>query len=423
MASQAKDSGSNPDGSTLNSNKSLPFSSRLIWFIFKRIFFIVSEYYSKQAIIDVEKALVKKGHDVKIINGNKNVINEIHIVHSLADIKNMDDDYDSIKIPEKIFKNKSTIFDAIFQRVKTDKWDNFYENFPTKLSNKLDNNIKLVNILKQIYRIYCNVLAPFHILPDFLILAPGACGTTSMLELYLRSNKEILPSKVNEITYFDQKHNKPVNWYKMFFPTILTKKIRQILGKKTLTGEATGGYILNPNAPIRIKKIMPKVKLVVMIRNPVDRTLSHYKRRVRITKEKQLLEDLIEHELKHFDEEFEEYINNEKSISRYPLISYLTSSKYSQHIEHWLKIFPKEQFLFINANEYFKNPLKEYNKILKFLGLPPHYPKISGQRGISPKGIYNETAIKPQTIEYLKNYFIPHNKRLFELINEEYNWN
>ena len=334
----------------------------------------------------------------------------------------MDVNDDRHIIPEEQRKNVSSWFDAILGRIRTDEWNNFYENLPTKLSNKFYKNKTFSNILKSFYKLYCEIIGPFHILPDFLILGPGACGTTSMLELYLRSHKDIVPSKINEITYFNNKHKNSINWYKSLFPSIFTKKFRQILGKKTLTCEASGNYILNPNSPKRIKAIIPNVKFIVMLRNPVDRTLSHYKRRIRNKRETKSLDDLIEYELNNFEKEFTNYVNNENSIALYPAISYLSRSKYSQQIEIWFKYFPRDQFLFINSNDYFKNPLKEYNRILTFLELSSHYPDIKGKRGISPSGLYDKIIIQPKTIKFLNDYFLSWNEKLFNLIKVKYDW-
>lgn len=334
----------------------------------------------------------------------------------------MDENDDRHIIPEDQRKNVSSWIDAILGRVRTDEWNNFYENLPTKLSNKFYKNKTFSNILKSFYKLYCEIVGPFHILPDFLILGPGACGTTSMLELYLRSHKDIVPSKINEITYFNHKHKNSINWYKSLFPSIFTKKFRKFLGKKTLTCEASGNYILNPNSPKRIKEIIPNVKFIVMLRNPVDRTLSHYKRRIRNKRETKSLDDLIEYELNNFEKEFANYVNNENSIALYPAISYLSRSKYFQQIEIWFKYFPRDQFLFINSDDYFKNPLKEYNRILTFLELPSHYPDIKGKRGISPSGLYDKIIIQPKTIKFLNDYFLSWNEKLFNLIKVKYDW-
>ena len=333
----------------------------------------------------------------------------------------MNTDDDDIMSKEQL-KHRSGWIDSIFGHVRTDEWDSFYENLPTKLSRKFHNNIKFSKLLKKLYKIHCEIIGPFHVLPDFLILGSGACGTTSMLELYLRSHKDILPSKINEIMYFNHKHTNSVNWYKSLFPSIIIKKFRTMCGKKTLTCEASGNYILDPYAPKRIKKIMPDIKFIVMLRNPTDRTLSQYKRRIRIKREKRSIEEVFEYELNNFEKEFGDYIKNEESVSFYPFTSYLADSRYFQQIDHWFEYFPKEQFLFINSNEYFRNPLQEYNRILKFLDLPSHYPKIKGKRGISPPGLFDNIIIKSETLDFLNNYFSLWNKKLFNLIGIKFNW-
>ena len=328
-------------------------------------------------------------------------------------------------VPEEQLRNKAGWFDSISGRVRTDEWDNFYENLPTKLSYTFHSNGKFYDFLKKLYKIHYSIVGPFHILPDFLILGSGASGTTSMLELYLRSNENILPSKLNEIYYFDRRYTDSINWYNILFPSKFTKKIRALSGKKTLTGEASG-YIFEPDAPKRIKKIMPDVKFIVMLRNPVDRVLSHYKRRIRTRREKSSLDELIDYELNHYENELIEFKKNKpKTGHAYyfaPTVSYLARSRYFELVENWIKYFPKEQFLFINSNDYFKDPLKEYNKILEFLGLPPHQPNIKGKRGITPPGTFDNITIKPKTIEFLYNYFSPWNEKLFKLIGERYNW-
>ena len=84
---------------------------------------------------------------------------------------NKNNDVDHI-IPKEQLRNKSSWFDAMLGRVRTDEWNNFYENVPTKLGSKFDNNEKLHGLLKSLYKIYCDIVGPFHILPDFLFLAP-----------------------------------------------------------------------------------------------------------------------------------------------------------------------------------------------------------------------------------------------------------
>ena len=321
------------------------------------------------------------------------------------------------------FKNKSTLMDSLLGRVKTDEFDNYYENIQTKVSNDLSKHKKFYHVIKKLYSIYANITGPFHILPDFVVIGPGHCGTTSMVELYLRSNPNILPSKNKEIFYFDINYKKSINWYKLFFPTIFTKIFRRLRGKKTLTCEATPNYFFHPYAPKNMKKIIPNVKIVLMLRNPVNRTISNYRSQVRMGRQKLTFEKALERESELYEQEYAKFLKNKdlaKDVDT--TISYVARSRYVEALERFLEHFDKKQILFMNSDEYFKNPIKEYNRILSFLGLPSHEPKITGNRGISPPGLYKDPEISQTTKDSLKKYFEPWNKRLFDLIDEKFDW-
>ena len=79
--------------------------------------------------------------------------------------------------------------------------------------------------------------------------------------------------------------------------------------------------------------------------------------------------------------------------------------------------------MFINSDEYFKDPVKEYNRILEFLNLPPHHPTIKGQRGISPPNLYKNIQLKSETKKFLIDYFKPWNEKLYQLVGRDFEWN
>ena len=327
------------------------------------------------------------------------------------------------KSDSELFKNKSTFIDSLLGRVKVEESDNYFENIQTKVSNQISNHRSFYRIIKKIYTIYARVFGPFHVLPDFLILGSGACGTTSIVELYLRSNPEIIPSNNNEIFFFDINYKKNLNWYKLFFPTYIRKYYRKIIGKKTLVCEATGNYFFHPYAAERIKKYLPNVKLIVMMRNPVERTFSQYRRQVRHGKQSASFEEALENEHKLYEKEFQKFLENdnlERDVDT--KISILARSRYSEALERWLTYFDKSQFLFLNSDSYFKNPQEEYSRVLSFLDLPPDYPLVTGKRGINPSGIYENIQLNDDTREKLKKYFEPWNNKLFNLIGHEFDW-
>ena len=101
--------------------------------------------------------------------------------------------------------------------------------------------------------------------PDFIIIGAQMCGTTSLYD-YLAKHPNVLLSYVKEIHFFDHSYNKGLLWYRSFFP------LRIIKGKR-MTGEASPYYIFHSHSAKRIAKTLPSVKLIVMLRNPVDRSI------------------------------------------------------------------------------------------------------------------------------------------------------
>jgi|SRR5690242_3518862 len=110
------------------------------------------------------------------------------------------------------------------------------------------------------------------ILPHFLIIGAQRCGTTSLFE-YLARHPDVAPPSAKELHFFDSEYHKGDAWYRERFPS---------LRNGFITGEATPYYIFHPHTPTRVRDWNSKVKLIVLLRNPVDRAYSHYHHEVRL---------------------------------------------------------------------------------------------------------------------------------------------
>ena len=128
-------------------------------------------------------------------------------------------------------------------------------------------------LLEKVYRA---VTSPIRLLPDFLIIGTQRGGTTSLYH-YLQAHPCIRPASTKEVHFFDTKFHKGLAWYRGHFPTrIEQSSVNRLHGHSLMTGEATALYLFHPHAPKRVAKALPFVKLIVLLRNPVDRALSHY---------------------------------------------------------------------------------------------------------------------------------------------------
>lgn len=285
---------------------------------------------------------------------------------------------------------------------------------------KIKNHKKLQITANSINKGYSTILGPLHTLPDFLIIGSAKCGTSSLYE-YLIKHPNIESAIGKEINYFDMQYEKGINWYKTYFPSLIHKKIsKNIFHKKLITGEATPRYIDHPLAIKRIKNNLPNIKLIVMLRNPVDRAYSHWNMMVTHKHENLSFEDAIEQEEKRISSLYEKMNMNKKFYSKeYFWYGYLERSTYINKLKRWFEYFPRKQFLILKSEELFIKPDTTYKKVLDFLKLE----KLDLENYKTyRKGKYKKIEMNSETRKKLIEYFRPHNSELYKLLNENFGW-
>jgi hypothetical protein len=97
--------------------------------------------------------------------------------------------------------------------------------------------------------------------------------------------------------------------------------------------------------------------------------------------------------------------------------SYLARSRYAEQLERWLELFPREQFLFLKAEDLFVQPEQVLEQTHEFLGLPTYLPQEVPRLNTS-----EYDALHPETRARVAEYFRPHNERLYELIGINFGW-
>lgn len=275
------------------------------------------------------------------------------------------------------------------------------------------------SIARSIYTGYTELAGPLHLLPNFLIIGAKKCGTTS-LYLNLVKHPNVAPSSTKEIDYFNKYFEKGENWYRCCFPFKFYKFIaKDVLKKDLISGEATPTYIYHPLAPKRVKDLVQNMKLIVILRNPVERAFSHYSMEVRHGNENLTFEDAIEQEEKRLEGEFEKMQNDENYFSKkYEIYSYLSCGIYVNQLERWLKYFSRNQILVINSDDFKVNLNSTFNKVFEFLNLSKWEIKDYKEW---EKSVYTE-KINPDTRKKLVEYFKPYNEKLNNLLGTNFNW-
>jgi hypothetical protein len=257
--------------------------------------------------------------------------------------------------------------------------------------------------------------ASLRTLPDFLIIGGLKCGTTSLFN-YLMQHPQIKSPSCKELFFFDRYYTRGERWYRAQFPTALFRS-----GAKdvTLTGEASPHYIQHPHVPERVFRLLPDVKLIALLRNPVDRAFSHYKHSVRGKRETLSFERAVAKEEERAEGEFEK-------AAKYPGYfpgpalhqAYLKKGVYADQLENWLKFFPREQLLVLQSEDLFQQPDETYKRVLAFLEISTDY---SAEYRIF-NAFDSTEEFSSERRSQLQDYFKPHNERLYRLIGRRFTW-
>jgi hypothetical protein len=249
-------------------------------------------------------------------------------------------------------------------------------------------------------------------LPDFLIIGAQKCGTTFLYHL-LCQHPYVETASTKEIHFFDTNFAEGVQWYRSHFLTSSQKNRRKIL-----TGESSPYYIYHPHAAKRVAQVVPRVKLIALLRNPVDRAYSDYNHKFREAREHLSFEEAIEAEEDRLRGEKEKLLADEDYHSpKYRKYSYLSRGIYVDQLVEWNRYFDSDQLLVLKSEDFFENPQESYERVLRFLGLPHWEIKVSGERN---EGEYDE--MNSSTRQRLEAYFEPHNRRLYEFLGVDFGW-
>lgn len=265
--------------------------------------------------------------------------------------------------------------------------------------------------LRRLRAGYREMTGPFRGLPSLLIIGAQRSGTTSLFN-YLVQHPRVLPPYGKEIHYFDHYYARGVRWYRGRFP--YSQRLRN-----ALTLDASPYYLAHPHAPQRAAQLLPEVKLVALLRNPVDRALSHYQHEVRGGRESLSFAEAIDREAERLEGE-EERLRSDPGYYSYNhhRYSYTRRGLYVEQLRQWMQHFPRTQLLVLQSEWLYRDPAAASAAVYAFLGLDPH--RLDHYRPFL-QGTY-EREMPGELRSRLAAFFEPYNRELYRWLGEEYDW-
>jgi hypothetical protein len=264
---------------------------------------------------------------------------------------------------------------------------------------------------------YGRLTARARPLPGFLIIGAQKAGTTA-LYAYLREHPSVTGPPWKEVSFFDRQFWRGPAWYRGNFPNAFyLRRTRTRTGVEPIVGEASPSYLFHPLAPQRVAALLPGVRLVALVRNPIDRALSHYHHEVALGREPLPFEQALAQEDERMEGELERMRDPRYFSHAWWNFTYLSRGRYAEQLERWLEVVPHERLLVIPSEDLLARPGETYGQVLEFLGVPPHeldsYPRVFVRE-------YGE--MDSRTRGELRDYYAEPNRRLYELLGRDLGW-
>jgi hypothetical protein len=214
------------------------------------------------------------------------------------------------------------------------------------------------------------------------------------------------PALRKEIHFFDQHFEKGWMWYLSHFP------VRE---EGILSGEASPHYYFFPEAAQRVAECLPNAKLIMLLRNPVDRAYSHYRHEITMGYERRAFHEAQDREFTFTDGVWKRKDLLANGTSQYVHFSYLSKGVYVTYLKKWMEKIPPERFLILKSERLFSEPHVVFPLVLNFLGVP--------QGNISTFPTYNEGNYEPLDNELksqLQAFFAPYNLELSQFLGMDF---
>ena len=249
--------------------------------------------------------------------------------------------------------------------------------------------------------------------PHFLIIGAQKAGTTALFSI-LSQHPQIIAPKIKEMHFFDAPSSEYGDFssYRKLFP------LPHDLEPNKLTFESSPSYLYHPKSPQRIYECSEKIKIIIILRDPVERAFSAWNMYHRFQHEKdhphyaladfRSFDDAVMQEIKVLDET--NWENNP--------IAYVKRGIYVEQIKRYYNYFSGDDVLILDYLELLNNPQLALKKVCYFLQIEDKFDFDIIRSNVSRY----KRAISPKAQILLSTLYAPYNEELFEFLGRDFNW-
>jgi hypothetical protein len=282
-----------------------------------------------------------------------------------------------------------------------------------------------VELLKRAVHVgsrgYGRLTAERRMLPSFLICGGQRCGTTSLYRA-LAAHPAVVKAVLHKgVHYFDVGYERGMRWYRGHFPLQRrADRIAETVGMRAQTFESSPYYMYHPHAMTRIATDLPDVRVVVLVRDPVERAYSQHAHEVArgFENERDFLRALAL-EPTRLHGVVEQLVADPTAYSfSHQHHAYRGRGEYIEYLVPMADLLGRERVHVVDSGAFFTEPEKQYDAILDFLGLPrtESYPPFERHNARPRVGM-------PERIRAaLTEYYAPYDARLAAWLGQKLSW-
>ena len=267
-------------------------------------------------------------------------------------------------------------------------------------------NIRRINTIKSIHD-------KKQRFPQVIIIGAKKAGTRALID-YLQLHPNIETAK-HEVSFFNANYHQGFDWYRQQMPNTTEDQI---------TIEKSPGYCDNKDVPKRVHDWNPDIKILFIVRNPIERLVSDYVQAIT--------------DFRHTNKTFEEFVTHNGEINNDSYTVHV--SIYHEQYTLWHSLFPKSQIHVVDGDVLITNPIKEISKVEDFLHIPHvvteecvvfdeakgfYCRKMTEDNSIKcepPKKGRPHPDIEEDLLSKLRKFFTPHNELFYNMTGRQFDW-
>jgi hypothetical protein len=271
---------------------------------------------------------------------------------------------------------------------------------------------------RDAYVAFGRFTASRRLVPEFVMVGASRAGTTSLFRALSTHPQLLRPTVAKGVRYFDVNAERPFSWYRAHFPVADVARRRTRAAGPPVAFEASGYYMFHPFAIQRLAVALPDVRIVAMVRDPIERAFSAWKHETARGFEWETFETALELEGQRLAGEVERMAQDPSYVSFcHRHHSHRSRGEYVEQLERIFAHFPHERVHVIESEVFFAEPAREYARLLSFLGVRQISPRRFEQHNARPSSSMPADA-KRELAEHYRGY----DEQLADLLGYRPGW-